>query len=452
MSAQRGKQLLSEYIKGTADEGEQLLVEYWYAKRLFKNMQGAPLEAYDRIKQEIWVELDAKTVVKEEVVLHGFRLWPRVVVVAAAVAAVVFGVWFFNGESGVLKQVQDDVVVSDIAPGKNRAILTLANGKTINLSDAKTGVIIDANKLSYNDGTSVISSAARDLLNSTDKGSLAKGRDDVTITTPRGGTYQVTLPDGTRVWLNADSKLVFPSNFGKNGQRVVRLSGEGYFEVAKVYRKSSNPLSPQGGSLPGGENRLTKGERIPFIVQTDRQTVEVLGTHFNVNAYKDESNTKTTLLEGSVRVSEVAAPAAGEIIRESSSFTGTHELAKGSVAAARSGRPRNDVVGGNNVILKPNQQSVLINNNIKVQQVNPKEATAWKNGDFQFDEEKMSSIMKKLERWYNVEIQISKALADKEFTGKIARSRNISQVLSLMEETNRISFKIEGRRIIAIEK
>lgn len=315
------------------------------------------------------------------------RLWPRV---AAAVAAITLGVWFYQP---VLNWFQDhpggsaatrDLYTNDIAPGKNTATLTLANGKVINLSDTKTGVIIDASKLTYNDGTNVNTTSTSPPvgLPSLAGGELQAADNNVqmlTASTPRGGMYQVVLPDGSKLWLNADSKISFPSQFIGDERKILLLYGEVYFEVAKNKQK-------------------------PFFVETKGQEVEVLGTHFNINAYPDESGIKTTLLEGSVRV--------------------------------------------NAITLKPNQQAITINKQITIKKVNAAAIIDWKNGEFLFNDEPLESIMRRVARWYNVEV-IYRSINPKEtFGGSISRFENVSKVLENLELTGGIHFKIEGRKII----
>ncbi|SMC88575.1 FecR family protein [Pedobacter africanus] len=321
------------------------------------------------------------------------KLWKRYIGAAAAVAAIAFGIWFFTAP----RHLDDrrDNYSNDIAPGSNRATLTMANGNTIHLSQKKSGVIV-GDALTYDDGSEILRDALDDKQDN--NGSSSRGNEGpITAITPRGGTYSIILQDGTKVWLNADSKLEFLSNYRNKLQRIVKLTGEGYFEVAKDRRR-------------------------PFIVESNGQQTTVLGTHFNISAYKGEG-VKTTLLEGSVHVASLfAAP-----------------KAKRATAGPEAGR-----------ILKPGQQAVLTaSNSITVQTVNVEEAVAWKAGDFEFNDEKMSVIMKKLERWYDVDIVVNEQIADREFTGKISRSRNISRVLDMIEKTTGIKFKIEGRRVIA---
>lgn len=263
----------------------------------------------------------------------------------------------------------------DILPGKNRAVLILGNGKKITLSGAKEGVVIDASQLKYTDGAAILS-VDSDTKTETKKALLS-------VSTPIGGTYQVSLADGTKVWLNAASVLKFPTNFAGD-KRSVELSGEAYFEVAKDAKH-------------------------PFVVVSDQQRLEVLGTHFNLNAYPDEASIKTTLLEGAVKVS----------------------------TAER--QP---------VILKPNQQAILSAGMFTATDIDGFESIAWKDGKFTFDREDIQSIMRKVARWYNVQVVYEGNLNGIRLTGSVSRFENISKLLQVLENTQEVRFKIEGRRII----
>ncbi|MCD0488102.1 FecR family protein [Pedobacter sp. MC2016-14] len=261
---------------------------------------------------------------------------------------------------------------SAIAPGKNTAFLTLSNGKTIRLSESKGAVILDASKLSYSDGTPL----SKDTLSS---GLVADA--EFSITTPRGGTYEVILADGTHVWLNADSKLKFPNKFtGK--QRLVSLYGEGYFEVSH-------------------------NAAMPFRVLTGHQQVEVLGTHFNVNAYQNESEIKTTLIEGAVKVSE----------------KGTSKL------------------------LSPGFQAINNDKGIEVIKVDPAISIAWKNKQFLFEGQNIKIIMRMLQRWYNVDVIYSGEITTDTFSGGVSRFNNLSEVLSSLESTGKVKFRLIGRQV-----
>lgn len=212
------------------------------------------------------------------------------------------------------------------------------------------------------------------------------------VKVPRGKQSSFKLPDGTLIWLNAGSTISYPTRFtGK--QRLVFLTGEAYFEVVKLMVPDSN------------------GVGVPFVVKTDQQEIEVLGTHFNVSAYPNDHNVKTVLLEGSVKVT----PAGGGI---------------------------------NAVTLKPNQQSVLTGNHMDVTVVDSEEATAWKNGDFSFRKEELGDIMRILARWYEMEVVFeSEEAAKVKFGGTISKSSTLKQVLDLLELTGSAHFIIKGKKV-----
>ncbi|ACU03126.1 FecR family protein [Pedobacter heparinus] len=381
------EELLDRYVAGTATEAEKALVESWYIK--------APFSA--KVPDADQLLIDQK-VSRDELVKYMqpagvFKLWPRIAIAAAAVAAIVFGVFLFKAPRNPKPAQGATNYTNDIAPGKNTATLTLANGKTILLSDVKTGVIVDANSLKYNDNT-VIPTEGRDL-------SSLRSVEMTILSTPRGGTYQITLPDGTRAWLNADTKISFPSQFIGKERKILLINGEVYFEVAKNKEK-------------------------PFIVETSRQVVEVLGTHFNISAYKEEGSTKTTLLEGSVAVTSTRA---------------------------RPKKPNERAIVYPGTVLKPNQESVLNENNeLVLKQVDASEAIAWKNGEFIFNDEPLESIMRKLARWYDVEVIYQGVDKDRLFGGGVSRYDNISKILNKMEKTGGIHFKIEGKSVTVTGK
>jgi ferric-dicitrate binding protein FerR (iron transport regulator) len=360
--------LLQKYKAGTCSEEEKAALENWYLQ--WNNDEHAFEEAeLLTLKKEMWHVMPSKPSVPKT--LH---LWTKIAVAAAVVIAVSTGIWFYTvqqREHGIRKEL----LANDIAPGKNTATLTLANGKTITLSDAKNGVVIDGRKLAYNDGTAV--TAVSPKIDSTIM---------LTAATPRGGTYQVILPDGSKVWLNAASSLKFPSDFNKYTTRKVRLTGEAYFEI-------------------------TKDKTRPFIVATDKQDVEVLGTHFNVNCYVDEPIAKTTLLEGSVKISAYNAVE----------------------------------------ILKPGEQASLKGNKINVESVDTEAAVAWKNGNFVFDDEDLESIMRKIARWYDMEVYYQDKPQKPSSLGILSRSKNLSALLKVLASSGQVHFKVEGRRIIVMK-
>lgn len=264
----------------------------------------------------------------------------------------------------------------DVAAGTNRAVITLADGHAIELSEDHHGVVIDNGSIAYTDGSTIARAA------------------DVryaVLSTPRAGQYQLRLPDGTAVWLNAESSLRYPLSFTGN-TRHVELTGEAFFEVA-----------------PRVDER---GERVPFIVESADQKVEVLGTQFNIQSYDDEAVTHTTLVEGSVRIQ------------------------------------MNDASAGRMLI--PGQSASVKQGQIEVHQADLESVTAWTRGDFVFNQENLVSVMKKIARWYDVEIVYPDSTPDIKFSGVISRSRNLSAVLQLMEMTGEVTFNIQGRRVVVM--
>jgi len=278
---------------------------------------------------------------------------------------------------------------NDIKPGGNQAILTLADGTKIVLDKAAEGALarqgnttvikLDDGRLAYNMQTVSKIPTTKVLYN--------------TLSTPRGGQYRVTLPDGTLVWLNASSSLRFPTAFTGN-DRKVEIKGEAYFEVAK-------------------------NEAMPFIVTAENSEIKVLGTHFNVSAYADDKVLKTTLLEGSVEFS---------VVKQAGS--------------------ENEAT---TIKLQPGQQAQLDEtNSLKVVEADTEEATAWKNGYFIFNNEDVGSIMKKITRWYDVKVVYDKNDENMHFTGNISRAENVSEVLRILELTEAVHFKIEGKTITVL--
>lgn len=282
---------------------------------------------------------------------------------------------------GAFRYLQPDEIIStpiaqDIKAGGDKAILKLADGTQVELNGKGTVIpqqgvatVINQNgKLSY---VSQLAKANESVIN--------------TVSTPRGGQYQLTLADGSKVWLNAASSLKFPAAFSGN-ERVVELTGEAYFEVAH------NKEMPFKVRIPSGEE------------------VTVLGTHFNVMAYTEEELVKTTLLEGSVRVTSK----------------------KG------------------NSILAPNQQALMTKQGdlSVVRDYNVDEAVAWKNGSFVFNDTELEVIMRQVARWYDVEVVYENDLRDLQFGGVVSRKENVSAVLNLLELTSAVDFEIQEKKII----
>lgn len=296
--------------------------------------------------------------------------------IAAAVFLFALGIYFYTLEAN---KNQKDLYVQQVKPGTQSATLTLANGKKIRLSDVSEGEI--ANEA----GISVSKTTDGELVYEIKTSSKAPNKTN-TLSTSKGETYILTLPDKSKVWLNAASSLTYSTTLKQDGKRKVKLTGEAYFEIAK---DASHP----------------------FIVETKEQQIEVLGTHFNLNCYDDELVTKTTLLEGSVKVWAIRT--------------------------------------GNAQLLKPGQQSLLSNNQLQVKAVDTDEAIAWKNGYFQFDGKNLETALLELSRWYNVDIVYKdNSLRKQALAGSISKYKQVEDVLKTMELTGLLKFNLLGRTIV----
>lgn len=295
-------------------------------------------------------------------------LFSKLSVAAMVVVCLAFGIWFYRASKmESAKKVLATHTTNDVGPGGIKAVLTLSDGKKISLDKANAGEIANQNGISISknsEGQIVYMVTAK----ATDEAPVISYN---TIETPNGGQYQVVLPDGTRVWLNAASSLKYPTQFS-GSEREVTLSGEAYFEVAKNRKK-------------------------PFRVKSKEQEIEVLGTHFNVNSYQYEDGIKTTLLEGSVKV-----------------------LSKQNNQAR---------------LLLPGQQSVVKETAFLIREVNTEDAVAWKEGLFQFNEADLKSVMRELARWYDVKVRYEGNIQPLRFGGAIQRNLSLSQALKILEKS-----------------
>lgn len=375
-------ELFDRYNSGTASDDEKYLVESWYLK--------SPIyDAVPDMEQVLKDQNHSKELLVEYMQRGQHRLpWARLAIAASIVVVLGMGMWFYRLQKTETQQGLTETMqaAENIEPGKNKATLTLANGQTIDLNGSKSGILIDAGKLSYNDGTPLQGDGAK---------KASAGLQLLMASTPRGGTYQIILPDGSKVWLNAASTLKFPATFSGIAQRVVNLSGEAYFEIAK-------------------------DKKHPFIVESRGQKVEVLGTHFNIDTYGDEEEAKTTLIEGSVKVS-----------------LSNNQQSKQEQAAAIS------------KLLRPGEQSKISKSGttIGVSFVNTDEVMAWKDGDFIFNDESFELIMKKMARWYNIDVIYERKPEGQSFTGVISRDKKLSEVLNALIKTKKVNFRVEGRKV-----
>lgn len=375
MDKQQAKELIRKYNQGLATAEEQARLENWYMQKSDSLVLEEDEINFDRIESELRLRTFKHAGIdrppRQEPKRSSVKLWYRMVS-AAAVMLIAGGVWLYYSSQPVDQHIiLDRSKYSDIAPGANKAILTLANGEQISLDDVKNGDLA-------NQDQALIKKTAEGQLVYKEKGEKGTVAVYNTMATPKGGQYSLTLADGSKVVLNAASSLRYPTRFtGKD--RIVELTGEGYFEVAHNKEK-------------------------PFKVVSRGQTVEVLGTHFNINAYTDEPDVKTTLLEGRVDV--------------------------------------------NGTLLKPNQQAVLTKDQqISVKQVDADEVAAWKDGLFRFDHTDLRTLMRQISRWYDVDVVYEGTVKEQQFYGKIERNYTLSEVLKVLE-LGKVHFRMEGRKII----
>jgi transmembrane sensor len=360
MEPQQAKELLVKYAAGTCTPEERAWVESWY-------LQPAP-DMEPVAPEEIEA---AKAAVRRN--LPGTprpvrRLWPRIAAAASVIIALSAGGYFLLHKSATQQQTAR-LQKNDIAPGHNQATLTLASGQQIILTKGLKGQLATQNH-------TVISAAQNAITYN------ANSKSDQlvynTLSTARGeqSPYPLVLADGTKVWLNAESSVTFPTAF--NGKsRIVKVTGEAYFEVVHNAQQ-------------------------PFIVQTATQTIQDVGTHFDVVAYPDEQ-AATTLIEGSVKV--------------------------------------------NGLLIKPGEQS----DGHQIKEVNTAKVMAWKDGKFRFTNDNIQTVMRQLARWYAIDVSYAGTPGSEGFNAIMSRNQNISVILSGLERTNGVHFKIEGRRVTVIE-
>ncbi|WP_113639288.1 FecR family protein [Nubsella zeaxanthinifaciens] len=338
--------LLEQHFSNHLTDSEQLSKQ----SNLVKNL------AWESIHQRINQPVKRASIAK----LWWFR------VAAAILVMISLTLYFFNTRKDTDKLQLS--IAADIQPGGNKAILKSSNGFVYNLSGKKGEIIVDNDNIHYEDGV---------ILKNEDENEI------ITLSTPRGGQYKVTLSDGTKVWLNAESSIIYPTNFAEN-ERKVQLVGEAYFEV-------------------------THNPKQPFIVATKSQNIKVLGTSFNVNAYKNDTRTITTLLSGSVQLNK----------------KDNNPLAK----------------------LIPGQQAVLNNDNVAVENVDATVFSAWKDGEFRFKASSLVDVLRQIERWYDVDVDYTNVPAEVYIHASINRNRQLSTVLNALEKITNLKFQVKGRSI-----
>lgn len=380
MQNQDAEKLLEKYLAGTASPVEKPWLETWYVKGNYNGSGFSP-------DQLLVDEAESLAQLLKEIRKgKHIRLWPRLTAAASILAMLGAGLYFYSsnktsGDKNTSSFVFDKK--HDIPSGKNAATLILGNGKMIVLNNVNTGF------LALQSGVKITKKDDGTILYNADK-STTENIQYNTLSTANGQQYKLTLPDSTKVWLNAGSSVKFPVSFAGMAKRQVETKGEVYFEVRK-------------------------DKQHPFVVKTGNQLVEVLGTHFNINSYDGDKVTKTTLLEGSVKISGLSL--------------------------------------SNTRILSPGEQSILEKSTMKisVQQVDPEDEVAWKTGYFVFNDADIKDLLKSISRWYDVEIVYQEEPNDFKLIGRISRTKNLSDVLKALELTDKIHFKVQGRRITVIK-
>jgi len=366
---------MAEYLRHADQHELETIASILYAGDLQNNREPLDIERSSRLLEGIHKRIQPKRSRLK-------RLKGILPYVAAMFLIVVVTSYFI-----VVLQLSEGPAIADVQPGGNRATLTLGDGRTIDLSEKQDGIVVD-DGISYLDGSTVLSEQVNE-------GIRVGGKQHLTLTTPKGGTYQIKLPDGTVVWLNAASILKYPSRFDGN-ERVIELEGEAYFDVA-----------------------IAGAPHVPFKVIAHGQVIEVLGTEFNVSAYADDPETKTTLVEGNVRVKAVGS----EGTNLSSSFS----------------------------YLKPGQQAVTRGSFLDISEVDIFDYTAWRDGMIVLNGARLADVMRQVERWYDVVVDFPVLKTNKTAYVIINRNENLSSVLKALEETYQVKLKLEGRRVGIIE-
>lgn len=322
----------------------------------------------ESIKNVAWQGIEKKLGIRSAPKYRRMYRWRGAAAAAGVLLILSCGFYFYNEFT---RPVTSHIADLDIPPGTNRATLVASNGVVYQLNGTKEEIVVDKESIHYKDG---------DILSAKDS------IQHVTLNTPRGGQYRVTLSDGTRVWLNAASSLSYPTAFTGN-ERSVKLKGEAYFEVAHNAAQ-------------------------PFIVHTPDEDVKVLGTSFNINCYIDENRTVTTLTTGSVRLDSRGA--------------------------------------AHTAVLHPGEQAVLDNAAFNIEEVDVSLYTAWKDGDFRFQATPLTEVMRQIGRWYDLDVDNASIPADIKVHASIRRDKKLSTVLHALERIGDIKFEVKGKNISII--
>lgn len=385
--------MLDRYLKNQSNTKEKEKLDEFFEENSNSIEASKSIENLSKLEDKIfnYIQFGIKEQFKKESTLNRI---PYLQIAASILVIFLFSTTIYFYRSSIASKSQLPIVqgvakIEDKQPAKNIAILTLGNNSQIVLDEATNG------EIAQESGVSILKTDKGELIykirnsNNLSNNDLNKYN---TISTPMGGKFKVILPDGSLVVLNAASTLKYPLHFDEK-LRKVSFTGEAYFEIAKLVDKQK--------------------KRIPFYVYSNNQIVEVLGTHFNINSYDNEEYSKTTLLEGSVK-----------IINEKSTATAK--------------------------ILKPGQQAVIKRGDVqtKILIADEAQALAWKDGYFLFKNTNIKDVVNELERWYNVDIQYDDAMEFENITGYISRNVKISSVLKMLQLSGIVNYEISGSKII----
>ncbi|SMC40619.1 FecR family protein [Pedobacter africanus] len=377
---------IERYEQGRATASERGLLESWYN-------QYADQQIAAEFPQDLWLRKENSLKIVLRQAIPDIQKPARVyrlgrIGIAAAILLVFFGLsfWFYKYNPNPAVENSSALVagVKDSLQVRKGVTLTFSNGKVLQLNAAKSGIVIKGDKLSYDDGSFVQGTEAR-LRESED---LSIQSDELIVSVPPAMQYHVQLADGSKIWLNADSRLKIAASFNDNFARTVGLVGEAYFEVAKSARQW------QG-----------KKRKRPFYVLGKRHSIAVLGTCFNVSSYPAEP-AQITLLEGLVEV--------------------------------------------NSRILRPGEQATISRRGgVAVKVVDIEDAVSWRSGYFKFKNEEMESIMNKISRWYDLNVQYEEeSLKHELLSGTVIRYNRITDVLSTLQKNATFKFEINGKRLL----